>query len=313
MFLNSHSIIKLSSLCVLITMSVPSYIISTASYAQDNTTSPPGRIALTSDNSTLGAVSNVQDLVSRLLAKVVENMLKDGVSALELVTNNSTPMTAPPDEALLNTTIKTLYGIPPDADVLKRNLAQDILSKYKIFEYIGYATPRGDVYFAEPYSPAQTQVPTPNFAYRDHFQGAIATKGPFLSNIIKSVAYGTPHAAIAVPIYSQNDSESLIGVLVGGLNFTYIDQSIRSLNLTDNNDRQIILADRNGTAIFDSSLRNNHTSKVGSFASLQSFKNALEGRSGSMIEPFNGIEMLISYHPVKAVQSTWVLMLMRMV
>jgi len=296
---------------VLITMSLPSYI-STASYAQENTTSASSRIVLASDNSTVGAVSDVQDLVSRLLAKVVENMLKDGVSALELLTNNSTPMTAPPDEALLNTTLKTLYGIPPDADVLKRKLAQDILSKYKIFEYIGYATPRGDVYFAEPYSPAQTQVPTPNFAYRDHFQGAIATKGPFLSNIISSVAYGTPHAAVAVPIYSQNDSESLIGVLVGGLNFTYIDQSIRSLNLTDN-DRQVVLADRNGTAIFDSSLRNNYTSKVESFASLQSFKNALEGKSGSMIEPFNGTDLLISYHPVKAVQSTWVLMLMRTV
>jgi len=311
MLLNSHSIFKLSSLCVLITMSLPSYI-STASYAQENTTSASSRIVLASDNSTVGAVSDVQDLVSRLLAKVVENMLKDGVSALELLTNNSTPMTAPPDEALLNTTLKTLYGIPPDADVLKRKLAQDILSKYKIFEYIGYATPRGDVYFAEPYSPAQTQVPTPNFAYRDHFQGAIATKGPFLSNIISSVAYGTPHAAVAVPIYSQNDSESLIGVLVGGLNFTYIDQSIRSLNLTDN-DRQVVLADRNGTAIFDSSLRNNYTSKVESFASLQSFKNALEGKSGSMIEPFNGTDLLISYHPVKAVQSTWVLMLMRTV
>jgi len=292
-------------------MSLPSYI-STASYAQDNTTSASSRIVLASDNSTVGAVSDVQELVSRLLAKVVENMLKDGVSALELLTNNSTPMTAPPDEALLNTTLKSLYGIPPDADVFKRKLAQDILSKYKIFEYIGYATPRGDVYFAEPYSPAQTQVPTPNFAYRDHFQGAIATKGPFLSNIISSVAYGTPHAAVAVPIYSQNDSESLIGVLVGGLNFTYIDQSIRSLNLTDN-DRQVVLADRNGTAIFDSSLRNNYTSKVESFASLQSFKNALEGKSGSMIEPFNGTDLLISYHPVKAVQSTWVLMLMRTV
>jgi len=292
-------------------MSLPSYL-STASYAQDNTSSASSRIVLASDNSTVGAVSDVQDLVSRLLAKVVENMLKDGVSALELLTNNSTPMTAPPDEALLNTTLKTLYGIPPDADVLKRKLAQDILLKYKIFEYIGYATPRGDVYFAEPYSPAQTQVPTPNFAYRDHFQGAIATKGPFLSNIISSVAYGTPHAAVAVPIYSQNDSESLIGVLVGGLNFTYIDQSIRSLNLTDN-DRQVVLADRNGTAIFDSSLRNNYTSKVESFASLQSFKNALEGKSGSMIEPFNGTDLLISYHPVKAVQSTWVLMLMRTV
>ena len=31
--------------------------------------------------------------------------------------------------------------------------------------------PRGNVYFAEPYTPAQTNVPTPNFAYRENKQG----------------------------------------------------------------------------------------------------------------------------------------------
>lgn len=309
MFLNSHSIFKLSSLCVLIMMSIPSYI-SAASYAQGNTTSP-SRNVLASDNSILDAASNFH-LISKLVAKYVENTLKDGISALELVTNNSTPMTTPPNEALLKTTLKTLHGIPSNADESKRKLAQDILSKYKIFEYIGYLTPRGDIYFAEPYYPAQTQTPTLNFAYREHFKGAIASEGPFLSNVINSVSYSTPHVAIAIPVYSQNNSGSLIGVLVGGLNFSYFDQSIRSLNLTDH-DHRIILADRNGTAIFDSSLRNNYASEVGSFASLQSFKNALEGRSGSMVEPFNDTKLLISYHPVKAVQRTWVIMLIKTV
>lgn len=117
-------------------------------------------------------------------------------------------------------------------------------------------------------------------------------------SLIISVSYGTPHAAIAIPVYSQNSSGLLIGVLVGGLNFTYFDQSIRSLTLTDH-DHRIILADRNGTAIFDSLLSKNYAPKVGSVASLQSFKNALEGKSGSMAEPFNGTKMLISYHPVK--------------
>lgn len=196
MFLNLRSIFELGSLCLLIMMiimimmSFPSYI-GTASYAQDNTTSklnspPPGRNVLAPANSTLGATSNNQDLESNLVAKNVENTLRDGVSALELMTNNLTPMTIPPNEVLLKTTLKTLHGIPPNADESKRELAQDIISKYKIFEYIGYLTPRGDTYFVEPYSPAQTHLQTLNFAYREHFKGAIASKGPFLSNVINN-------------------------------------------------------------------------------------------------------------------------------
>lgn len=101
-------------------------------------------------------------------------------------------MKIPPNGALLKTTLKIFHGIPPNADESKRKLAQDILSKYKIFEYIGYLTPRGDIYFAEPYSPAQIHLPTLNFAYREHLKGAIASKGPFLSHVINSISYGTP-------------------------------------------------------------------------------------------------------------------------
>jgi hypothetical protein len=313
-------------LCMLIMISIPSYT-STASYAQDNTTSnltsstspshsphsppPPSHNVLTADNSTLGVVvSNNQELQAKLIAKDIEDILRDGVSALELVANNLTPMSTPPNEALLKSTLKTLHGIPQNAEEPERKLAQDIISKYKIFEYIGYETPRGDIYFAEPYSPAQTHLQKVNFAYREHFKGAIASKGPFLSNVINSFSYDTPHAAVAVPVYSQNSSRSLIGVLVGGLNFTYFDQSIRTLNLTDHNHR-IILADHNGTVIVDSLLHNYYAPKVESVASLQSFKNALEDKSGSMVEPFNGTKMLISYHPVKAVQRSWVILLMK--
>lgn len=322
MFFNLQSNFKLGSLCLLLIVmmvsSTTSYI-NTVSYAEDNTTSkltsflPCRNVLAASDNSsTLDDVSKVQDLQSKLLAKDLQDILQSAVSALELVTDNLTPMKVAPNETLLKTTLKTLHGIPPNADEPKRKPVEDILSKYKIFEYISYDTPRGNVYLAEPF-PAQTSIPTPNFANREHFKGAIATKAPFLSNVINSASYGTPHAALAIPVYSQNDnSGSLVGVLVGGLNFTYIDQSIRSLNLTDhNNNQRIILTDHNGTTVFDSSLRNNIARKVGSFASLQSFKNALEGRSGSMVEPFNGTKILISYHPVKAVQRTWVLMLMK--
>ena len=82
------------------------------------------------------------------------------------------------------------------------------------------------------------------------------------------------------------------------------------MNLTDHNLR-IILADHNGIAIVDSLLHNKYAPKVESVASLQSFKNALEGKSGSIMEPFNGTKMHISYHPVKAVQKSWIILLMK--
>jgi hypothetical protein len=293
-------------------------------YTQDNTTSnlassstshsppsPSHNVITAADNSTLAVVvSSNQELQAKLIAKDIEDILRDGVSALQLVANNITPLATPPNEVLLKSTIKTLHGIPQNAEEPERKLAQDIISKYKVFEYISYDTPRGDVYFAEPYYPAQTHLQKSNFAYREHFKGAIASKGPFLSNVIKSFSYDTPHAAVAVPVYSQNSSRSLIGVLVGGLNFTYFDQSVRTLNLTDHNYR-IILADYNSTVTVDSLLHNNYAPKVESVASLQSFKNALEGKSGSIVEPFNDTKMLISYHPVKAVQRNWVILLMK--
>jgi len=133
MFVNSHSIFKLGSLlCMLIMISIPSYT-STASYAQDNTTSnltssstsnsppSPNHNVLTADNSTLGVVvSNNQELQAKLVAKDIEDILRDGVSALQLVADN---LATPPNEALLKSTIKTLHGIPQNAEEPERKLA----------------------------------------------------------------------------------------------------------------------------------------------------------------------------------------------
>ena len=249
---------------------------------------------------------------SQKRTKDLEDTLRDGVSALELISNNTTPMTNPPDISLLKSTIKTLHGIPQNADEPKRKLVQDVLSKYKIFQYVGYQTPTGDLYFTEPYS-HQVAIHTLNFAFREHYKGAVASRGPYLSNVITNVVTGKPNAIVAIPIYSQNGggNNSLIGLLTASLNFTYFDQSLRSLNVT-NNVQRIVLVDHNGTAIVDSSSSSN-TNYVPkeSFASLQSFKNAIAGKSGSIVESVNGTKMLVSYHPVKAVQRTWAVLLMK--
>jgi hypothetical protein len=48
--------------------------------------------------------------------------------------------------------------------------------------------------------------------------------------------------------------------------------------------------------------------KVESFANLQSFKNAAAGKFGYMTEEINGTKMLVFYHPVKALQTNWVIL-----
>lgn len=294
-------------------MSVPS-----ASYTQGSTvssnltgmTSNTSRVA--TYNSNVSIISDDQGLKAKLLAKDLEDTLRDGVSALELISNNTTPMTNPPDIALLKSTIKTLHGIPQNADEPKRKLVQDVLSKYKIFQYVGYQTPTGDLYFTEPYS-HQIAIHTLNFAFREHYKGAVASRGPYLSNVITNVVTGKPNAVVAIPIYSQNGggNKSLIGLLTASLNFTYFDQSLRSLNVT-NNVQRIVLVDHNGTAIVDSSSsgNTNYVPKE-SFASLQGFKNAIAGKSGSIVESVNGTKMLVSYHSLKAVQRTWAVLLMK--
>jgi len=48
-----------------------------------------------------------------------------------------------------------------------------------------------------------------------------------------------------------------------------------------------------------------------SFANLNSFKNALNGQSGSIIDILGNTNMLITYKPVKAFQNTFVVLLMQ--
>jgi hypothetical protein len=38
------------------------------------------------------------------------------------------------------------------------------------------------------------------------------------------------------------------------------------------------------------------------------FKNAIAGKTGSIIETINGTKMLVSYHAVNAIQTRWVIL-----
>ena len=75
----------------------------------------------------------------------------------------------------------------------------------------------------------------------------------------------------------------------------------------EDSDKRFVIVDNNGTEIADTSSDNNN---MESFKELQSFQNAKNGESGSLIEKVNGKKMNISFTPIKFAQTDWVVMLL---
>ncbi|HEY6883950.1 MAG TPA: cache domain-containing protein [Nitrososphaeraceae archaeon] len=200
------------------------------------------------------------------------------------------------------------HGIHSDQDLEKRNQAKELLANNKALLYVGLLLPNGDRYFGEPYSPYQTNSSVTNFAYRDHFIGALKTKQPYLSHVFKAVTTGEPLAILASPIYADvKNHHSLIGIQVLGLNFSHFNEMIKSIMpATEKGDKRMVIVDNNGTEIADSSFNNN---KLEAFKNLQSFQNARNGQTGLLIEKVNGKNTSISYTPIKFAQTNWVALL----
>jgi hypothetical protein len=193
------------------------------------------------------------------------------------------------------------HGIPSDLDLEKRNEAKKLLATNKALLYVGLLLPNGDRYFGEPYSPYQTNSSITNFAYRDHFIGAVETNQPYLSNTLNAVSTGEPLAILANPIYSDaKNNNTLIGVQVLGLNFTYFNDLVKSAMLPEDSNKRFGIIDSNGTEIADPSSDNKNMEL---YKELQSFQNAKNGESGILVEKVNGKNMYISYTPIKFAQT----------
>jgi hypothetical protein len=98
-----------------------------------------------------------------------------------------------------------------------------------------------------------------------------------------------------------------VGIWAGGLDLGDFKDTIQSLNLTDN--ERIVYVDSVGQVVADSSSQSSNQNV--SFANLKGFKNAINGNSGTVKEMVNGTEMLVSYHPIKAISSNWAVLLMQ--
>jgi hypothetical protein len=243
-----------------------------------------------------------------ILANELETKINKSGAILEITSKLPEVESAP----FASSISPELHGIPNDVDMPKRKVAQDILNTDKDFQVIFFLMPNGDIYLVEPYSQQQNLTGN-NFAFRDYYKGAVETRNTYLSDVIISAALGRPQANIAVPMYSENNG-TLIGLWAGGLNLTSLSESLQAVNLTNNeNGERIVIVDQQGQKIVDSrgqSILSNSTLDE-SFADLQSFRNAINGQSGTITEIINGTMMAVSYHPVNAFSNVWAVLFMQ--
>ena len=208
-------------------------------------------------------------LITNILAKNLENRIQKAGAILE-ITSKLPQVRDAPYADLLNQTLTKLHGIPQQADIEKRKVAQDILIADKDFEVIFFLMPNGDMYMDEPYY-RQQNLTRDNFAFRDYYKGAVNTGNTYLGNAIISASSGLPQTNIALPVYSLKDNSTLAGIWAGSIDFSVLDKELQSLNLTSLDDNaRVVYVDSNGQNVADSDV--NKSAIPESFANLNSFK-----------------------------------------
>jgi Cache domain len=204
-------------------------------------------------------------------------------------------------------------GIPENADIEKRKIAKILLDQFKDINSILYYFNNGDIYFDEPFQD-QLNLTATNFAFRDYYQVVNQTKKTYLSDAILSKATGLNLAVIATPVINHQNEP--IGILLGTINFNNYDKFLQSLNLQNNT--RLVMIDKNGAKLGDSnknetSISTKSFEKKEQFSHLTSFKYALEGESGSIVEKFNGKESQITFLPYDIFQNKRILLLIQFV
>jgi len=253
---------------------------------------------------------NINILLTKILAKNLENHLQKAGAIIE-ITSKLPQVRDIPYAHLLNQTLNTLHGIPQQADIQKRQVAMDMLSSNSSFQVVVFIMPNGDVYFDEPYS-RQQKLTTTNLAFRDYFKGVIRTNDIYLGDPTSSASSGQIQSVIAIPVYSVKDNSTIVGVWAGGIDFSILNKELQSLNmrsLSDNNNTRVVYVGHNGQKIADSDTNKSKTPE--SFGTLNSFRNAIKGQSGSIIDTIDNTETLVTYQPVKAFHNVWIVLLMQ--
>jgi hypothetical protein len=291
----SFGIIAMSSIIILFSANSPSisYI-----YAQDTQYS----------NNNTNENNNSSLLINELknIKTILESKVTKLATALQIASSLS-QILQPPDVNLIDPKVN---GIQEDADLEKRKIAKTLLEQFNEFSSIGFLLNNGDVYFVEPFE-RQLNLTTNNLAFRDYYQVVNQTKKTYLSDAIISKSSGRNLAIIATPVI--NKENNMTGILYGSINFNNYDKFLQSLNLENNT--RLVLIDKTGVKIGDSNVNETSVSKESfekkQFSNLTSFKLALEGKSGSIVEKFDGKESQITFLPYDLFQNKRILLLVQ--
>ncbi len=279
----------------IISFSANSHYISV--YAQDNQYS-----SITNENNNSSILNELKNIKT-----ILENKVTKLATALQIASSLPQILQAP-DINLIDSNIN---GIPEDADIEKRKIAKILLDQFNEFASIVFLLNNGDVYFDEPFENQLNRTAT-NLSFRDYYQVVEQTKKTYLSDAIISKATGKNLAVIATPVI--NKENDIIGIFLGTINFNNYDQFLQSLNLQNNT--RLVMIDKNGVKIGDSNENETSISKESfekkeQFSNLTSFKLALEGKSGSILEKFNGKESQITFLPYDIFQNKRILLLIQ--
>src|SRR5688500_17722054 len=237
----------------------------------------------------------------------IKNILESKVTKLATalqIASSLPQILQPPDVNLIDPKVN---GIPEDADIEKRKIAKILLDQFKEFSSIDFLLNNGDIYFDEPFEDQLNRTVT-NLAFRDYYQAVVQTKKTYLSDAIISKTTGRNLAVIATPVI--NNENNMTGILLGAINFNNYDEFLQSHNLQNNS--RLVLIDKTGVKIGDSNEKGTSVSKESfekkQFSNLTSFKLALEGKSGSIVEKFEGKESQITFLPYDLFQNKRILL-----
>src|SRR5215212_3944479 len=240
----------------------------------------------------------------------IKNILESKVTKLATalqIASSLPQILQPPDVNLIDPKVN---GIPEDADIEKRKIGKSLLDQFNEFLSFVFVLHNGDVYFDEPFERQLNRTVT-NLSFRDYYQAVEQTKKTYLSDAIISITTGRNLAVIATPVI--NKENEMTGILLGAINFNNYDKFLQSLNLQNNT--RLILIDKTGVKIGDSYENETSISKESfekkQFSNLTSFKLALEGKSGSIVEKFEGKESQITFLPYELFQNKRILLLIQ--
>ena len=253
--------------------------------------------------------NNNSSLLNEL--EYIKNILESKVTKLATalqIASSLPEILQPPDRNLIDPKVK---GIPEDADIEKRKIGKILLDQFKEFNSILYYFNNGDIYFFEPFED-QLKLTATNFSFRDYYQVVNQTKKTYVSDAILSKAtMGTNLAIIATPVI--NKENNMTAILSGAINFNNYDKFLQTLNLQNNS--RLVLIDKNGVKIGDSNENETSVSKDSfekkQFSNLTSVKLALKGKSGSIVEKFDGKESQITFLPYDLFQNKRILLLIQ--